>query len=638
MVLLSMVGFALADAPTPFPFTVNSESENVPALTVYAAGARTFRVTFTDGTNASVLTGYTPFMAWSTSATAGSVVTASYSVVSVSNGIVDFTFSPSDLNHTAGRYLYEVGTKYGAVPTVYRQGVFNIKASPYSSGASPVTWTSNINWAIYHYLSTATYGPLRPDNTTITCTTNLDGSLRISATGTNAVSWNAILGKPNVVTNVVVSGGILTVSGTAQKTVGLTTNAIQDATKVNINAGGLTGNVPVTVEQTISHTNLLNPNGAADVQHLTAAEKNVATGAVASSRLDADLQTLAVNDGGSLTNVNALYLAGELFSYYLDLSHMTGVLPSTAQGNITRLGTITNGNVSAIESDPNWAAVSNGITTQAGQGAAAYGWGNHATQNYLKTNNTRQSVTLAPGGSAGDVLRQGTGTNYWWTPTWLTSYVRSIVGAGTGYTVAATTNGTEVTYGITVTAGRDWNAITNPPATYTPSAHSHSYTAITNAPWLTALSDTLQTILNRGDSATNTIRVYGLTGNKNGATVIQGKTGGGNSAALKQNDGSEDSWIEVGTNTIGAGTGPTYGIFMVSRGATKPIFSMGSQWIWGGDNGNTNFSLSAGGTANAKGGYQWNGTNVYQARNGSIGGTNSLFWTVNGTNYHMRLE
>jgi len=35
---------------------------------------------------------------------------------------------------------------------------------------------------------------------------------------------------------------------------------------------------------------------------------------------------------------------------------------------------------------------------------------------------------------------------------------------------------------------------------------------------------------------------------------------------------------------------------------------------------------------------QWNGTNVYQARAGTIGGTNSLYWTYNGTNYHMRLE
>ena len=34
----------------------------------------------------------------------------------------------------------------------------------------------------------------------------------------------------------------------------------------------------------------------------------------------------------------------------------------------------------------------------------------------------------------------------------------------------------------------------------------------------------------------------------------------------------------------------------------------------------------------------WGGTNTFQARTGTIGGTNSIYWTVSGTNYHLRLQ
>jgi hypothetical protein len=34
----------------------------------------------------------------------------------------------------------------------------------------------------------------------------------------------------------------------------------------------------------------------------------------------------------------------------------------------------------------------------------------------------------------------------------------------------------------------------------------------------------------------------------------------------------------------------------------------------------------------------WGGTNTFQARQGTIGGTNSLYWTVGDTNYHLRLN
>jgi hypothetical protein len=34
----------------------------------------------------------------------------------------------------------------------------------------------------------------------------------------------------------------------------------------------------------------------------------------------------------------------------------------------------------------------------------------------------------------------------------------------------------------------------------------------------------------------------------------------------------------------------------------------------------------------------WGGTNTFFARTGTISGTNSLYWTVSGTNYHLRIQ
>jgi hypothetical protein len=34
----------------------------------------------------------------------------------------------------------------------------------------------------------------------------------------------------------------------------------------------------------------------------------------------------------------------------------------------------------------------------------------------------------------------------------------------------------------------------------------------------------------------------------------------------------------------------------------------------------------------------WGGTNTFLARTGTISGTNSLYWTVSGTNYHLRIQ
>jgi hypothetical protein len=186
-----------ADAPAPYPITVNSRAAVAPPLTVYRANKTTIRVSFVDGSTASTIaTNETPFLAWWTSNTAASVVTADYSIVSGSTGVVDFTFSQTDLNYTAGRYGYEVGVKdSSAVPSVYRQGVFVISGSPIGTGATPTTWTSNIVWGLYSYIGTLTNGPVRPDNSTVTAATNSDGSITLSAVAA-AVTWTNITDKP----------------------------------------------------------------------------------------------------------------------------------------------------------------------------------------------------------------------------------------------------------------------------------------------------------------------------------------------------------------------------------------------------------------------------------------------------------
>lgn len=72
----------------------------------------------------------------------------------------------------------------------------------------------------------------------------------------------------------------------------------------------------------------------------------------------------------------------------------------------------TNGYLTA-ETDPNWAAVSNTITTQAEQGAEAYGWGDHDTNGYLTGYTETDPVwaswrTNAAAGTTNAILPDGT--------------------------------------------------------------------------------------------------------------------------------------------------------------------------------------------------------------------------------------
>lgn len=150
--------YAHADAPAPYPITVNSRAQTAPPVTVYRAAEAVLRVTFADGDTASDLTGAYPFMAWATNASAAVVSTAAVSVVAGSTGVVDFTFSPSSVNYAAGSYLYEVGVKSGTGSTrIYRQGKFNIFGSPYAGGAGAVNWSTDVNWNLVNWINLPNY-------------------------------------------------------------------------------------------------------------------------------------------------------------------------------------------------------------------------------------------------------------------------------------------------------------------------------------------------------------------------------------------------------------------------------------------------------------------------------------------------
>lgn len=134
-------------APSPYPITIDSRIPSVPGAEAARNATSVFRISFKDNGTASDVTGYIPFMSWSTSSLASTISTSSYSVVSLTNGTVDFTFTGTNVNYTPGRYIYECGIKTGTVISVYRSGIFTIRGSPYAAGGSTVAWTTNVNWS-----------------------------------------------------------------------------------------------------------------------------------------------------------------------------------------------------------------------------------------------------------------------------------------------------------------------------------------------------------------------------------------------------------------------------------------------------------------------------------------------------------
>ena len=182
-----LCGAAFA-APTPYPVVIDSQSKvETPSLTVMQGNERTFRITFKDNGVASSLGTQTPFLFWATNDTASVVSTASCAVVVATNGTVDCTFSPAALNYTPGKWRYWAGlrTSTGNL-TTYRSGTFTISGDPQGAGAGAVTWTTNVNLALYNFsgqlpsanVATLPYLPTMTNGTTVQ-----DGVLN----GTNGV-------------------------------------------------------------------------------------------------------------------------------------------------------------------------------------------------------------------------------------------------------------------------------------------------------------------------------------------------------------------------------------------------------------------------------------------------------------------
>jgi hypothetical protein len=147
---LSIIALAAATfaAPAPYPVTINSRAQTAPPLFSFRANELTIRASFTDGADASDLTGQLPFLNWATNATTAINSTSSWAFVgSPTNGVVDFTFAPTAVNYAGGRYVYEVGVATSnGTPRTYRQGVFTIYPSPIGQGVAAVNWTTNVNW------------------------------------------------------------------------------------------------------------------------------------------------------------------------------------------------------------------------------------------------------------------------------------------------------------------------------------------------------------------------------------------------------------------------------------------------------------------------------------------------------------
>jgi hypothetical protein len=182
------------------------------------------------------------------------------------------------------------------------------------------------------------------------------------------------------------------------------------------------------------------------------------------------------------------------------------------------------------EADP--LAVAEAIVTGAASGATAEGWGNHADAGYL------------------------------------TSYIRSIVAAGDRVSVAAATNGTEVTYTVTADAPDLSGYVQSTDATYT-------QTVALAASALQAEADTLQTVVTRGGTVTSGVVTID-------AANAHTNTFGGLLTVLGRDVRAGEENI-VGRWGFGAGFGNTVGEYGFGAGFGNTV----SGWGFGAGFGNT---------------------------------------------------
>lgn len=143
---LCMMSICAFGAPTE-SLKVDFSQPESRSLTAFQSSVKTYRVSlYTNGTTDSYAfqaTGYAPIMYWALSENALNVSSAACQWVDQSRGIFDATFSASSLNWTnAGTYVYGVGIVSGGV-AIASHGPFKFVLDPYASGAPPISWTAS---------------------------------------------------------------------------------------------------------------------------------------------------------------------------------------------------------------------------------------------------------------------------------------------------------------------------------------------------------------------------------------------------------------------------------------------------------------------------------------------------------------
>jgi hypothetical protein len=280
-------------APAGYPVTINSQAARAPDLIGFRSNEQVFRVTFTDGNTESDIGSQTPFMNWFVSPTSTTYVASSYSVIGATTGLVDFTFSSTNMNYAAGKYYYEAGLQTaGGANSVYRQGRFTIKGSPTGTGVGGAVFTSNLNWASFSsYSNTITNGPTRFAGAGVVVTLNGDGSQLATIAGDTTVT--------NFVT---VSGdaGLTAITSGVTTTIGLTTSALDSAgmaTDADVTAATNTLAAATGLEQVLNVSTNGGGNDIGGVSNITC------TGTMRPSKIVAD--AVVVSSGSDSVDVSA---------------------------------------------------------------------------------------------------------------------------------------------------------------------------------------------------------------------------------------------------------------------------------------------------------------------------------------------
>jgi len=321
----------------------------------------------------------------------------------------------------------------------------------------------------------------------------------------------------------------------------------------------------------------------------------------------------------AITNLSALQLGGVTITNWNTASSVEWINVINKPTSIQKLesndgGSLTN--LSVTESDPKWSAVSNSITTKADNGQTAYGWGNHATNGYL----TAESDPIWSIVSNSITTKANNGqTAFSWGNHATNGYLKSESDpkwAAVSNSITTKANNGQTAYG--------WG--------------NHA----TNG-YLKSESDTLDSVVARGNSTTRTIYPGAIVSSQNGKLIVRSKDNDGSSLWLQGGLSGTESWIQVGKNDMYGSFGPRTGIVAIAQttesGGTLAPVVFGCSKLGVGDGSVTNILMdSNSGKVNATGGYQWNGTNLISFRQGSIGGTTSVYFVIGGTNYHIRIK